>query len=79
MVHICGSYGTESKCDRQTDRQTDRRTDGQTEINDPRQTDKPKLITPLFFFEKVGDKKAINELEDCPGTTCRAAVWFNDI
>ena len=24
-----------------------------------RQTDKPKLITPLFFFKKAGDKKDI--------------------
>ena len=34
-----------TKCDRQMNRQKDR------------QTDKPELISPLFFFEKAGDKK----------------------
>ena len=33
---------------------TDRQTDGQT--------DKPKLITPLFFFEKAGDNNDNNTL-----------------
>ena len=41
-VHICGSYCTETKCDRQIDRQTD----GQTQINNP-----------PFFFKKAGDNK----------------------